>query len=813
MIKVMKFGGTSVGSAQRVRSVADIISASMVKDQKLIIVVSAVGGITDELVTCATTAEKDSETALQKIQSIRQRHFDVFPDEMQVKAVLEYVDRIFTELTDIIRGVSLVHECSPRTLDLVLSFGERLSARLMTALLINRGVNAIYVDARECVVTNRTHGGARVIMDVTSKRVKDKISNNGVYVVTGFIAATADGITTTFGRGGSDYTAALFGSLLHAAKIEIWTDVDGFMSADPRLVKEAFVLPKVNYEEAMELSYFGAKVIHPRTLVPAIKEDIPVLIKNSFAPEKSGTVISPFETDTTHPVKGIASISGITMLNIQGSGMVGVPGISGRLFSALAAKDINVIMITQASSEHSICFVVQKRDAQLAREAIEEEFEVEISAGKIDRVEIKDNLAIIAAVGENMHGTPGIAGKLFGSLGQNSINVIAIAQGSSERNVSLVVKDMDMVKAVNVIHSAFYLSHRVSNLFIVGPGSIGSTLLSQIKDRQKELAQTNDLILHVCGLGNSKRMIIDENGVDLASWKELLANSRHSFSMPAMLEGIKNLKLVNSILVDVTDSEEVARHYLDFLKAGIHVVTPNKKANSMDQAYYNKLIKFTEGHRLHYYYEATVGAGLPIINTIKSLKNSGDEIIKIEGILSGTLSYLFTTLSAGRPFSDVVHEAFEKGYTEPDPRQDLSGIDVARKLLILAREIGLTKEMQDVHVQSLIPDEIAGGTLKSFWQSLPQINARYEEERKKAEDRGLAMRYIASLADGRCKVAVEHISKNHLLAQAAATDNIIQITTKRYFESPLTIQGPGAGREVTAGGVFADIISLSFHLA
>lgn len=813
MVKVIKFGGTSVGSAQRVRSVADIILSDITNNQKLVVVVSAIGGITDQLLTCATTAEKNSESALQQIQTIRLRHFDVFPEELKVKEVLDDVNQSFTELTDIIRGVSLVRECSPRTLDLVLSFGERLSARLMTAFLVRRNIHATYIDTRECIVTNRAHGGARVIMDATSDRVKKRMANNTVYVVTGFIAATADGITTTFGRGGSDYTAALLASILHAQTIEIWTDVDGFMSADPRLVKEAFVLPKVNYEEAMELSYFGAKVIHPRTLVPAIKDNIPVLIKNSFAPEKSGTVISPVETDSTHPVKGIASINEISMLNIQGSGMVGVPGISGRLFSALAAKDINVIMITQASSEHSICFVVQKNDAQLAKESVEEEFEVEISAGKIDRVEIKDNLAIIAAVGENMHGTPGIAGKLFGSLGQNSINVIAIAQGSSERNVSLVVKDMDMVKAVNVIHSAFYLSHRVANLFIVGPGSIGSTLLNQIKERQKELAQTNDLVLNVCGLGNSKRMVIEENGLNIATWKELLTNSTHSFSMPAMLDAIKKLKLVNSILVDVTDSDEVARHYLDFLKAGIHIVTPNKKANSMGQAYYDKLAKCTEGHRLHYYYEATVGAGLPIINTLKNLKNSGDEILKIEGILSGTLSYLFTMLSADRPFSTIVHEAYQKGYTEPDPRDDLSGMDVARKLLILAREIGLIKELHDVQVQSLIPDEIASGNLKSFWKCLPQIDAHYDMERKKADKQGLAMRYIASLKDGHCKVAVENIPKNHLLARSGATDNIIQITTKRYFESPLTIQGPGAGREVTAGGVFADIISLSFHLA
>ncbi|NOY60011.1 MAG: bifunctional aspartate kinase/homoserine dehydrogenase I [Calditrichaeota bacterium] len=813
MVKVLKIGGSSLGSKRRVRNVADIIVHSWSEGSILAVVVSAIGGITDQLLDCAHTAEINGELAKKKIEKIRHKHFDVYSEELKDKVTLDRVNTLLDELKDLLKGVSLVRECSPRTLDLVLSFGERLSAFLMTALLRHKGLNAEYVDARDLVITNNNHGNARVLKDETYNWIQYKINKPKIYVITGFIGSNKDGITTTIGRGGSDYTAALFAAALDSESIEIWTDVDGFMSADPRMVKEAFVLPQVSYEEAMEMSFFGAKVIHPQTLVPAIAKNIPVYIKNSFSAKMPGTLISPEKGDFEHPVKGIASFEGISLINVQGTGMVGVPGIAGRLFGALARKNINIVMITQASSEHSISFVVQSREAPAAKNVLEIEFENEIAAGKIDKIESSDNLSIIAAVGDNMAGTPGISGKLFGALGRNSINVIAIAQGSSERNVSLVVEKEDTIKAVNVIHSAFYLSHRVSNLFVVGTGSVGSQLLEQIRDRQKELAEKSGLVINICGLANSKTMVIDENGIDLNSWRKRLSSSKTPLALDKLLNTILKLRLINSVLVDVTASEQVAARYNDFLSAGIHIVTPNKKANTMSQSYYNKLKQLSAGRRLHYYYEATVGAGLPIINTIQNLKNSGDEVIKIQGILSGTISYLFNNLTAERKFSQVVKEAYDKGYTEPDPRDDLSGMDVARKLLILSREIGLNMELPEVEVESLLPPGLEDEDLDVFWQRLPEFDETIEKRRAKAEAAGMALRYLGSLENNKCKVSIKEIPATHAIAQSGATDNIIQITTKRYYDSPLTIQGPGAGLEVTAGGVFADIISLGFHLS
>jgi len=809
---VQKYGGTSLGAADRVKRVGGIVECSAGQDLPLVVVVSAVGGVTDGLLKCAGTAVGDGARALELVDDLRDRHGQVFSDELRDAGTAKKADAYFDELRDVIRGISLVRECSPRTTDLVVSFGERLCAMLMTGLLRARGLDAEAVDARDCVITDSSHGSARVDMETTAANIRDRICEKKIYVVTGYIGRTPEGVTTTLGRGGSDYTAAFFAMALGAEAIEIWTDVDGFMSADPRLVKEAFVLPRVSYEEAMELSYFGAKVIHPQTLVPAINANIPVTIKNSFAPEKPGTLISPDRGDLENPVRGIASIDGTSLMNIQGSGMVGVPGIASRLFSALAARKINIIMISQASSEHSICFVIKTGDGEAARRTIEEEFEIEIAAGKIDRIDKVDDLTIIAAVGDNMRGTPGIAGKLFHALGVNSINVIAIAQGSSERNVSLVVKSEQAVRAVNVIHTAFYLSQRVANLYMVGTGNIGSTLLKQIRARQRELSQRHSLLLNLCGLGNEDRMVFDPSGLDMTNWESLLDKSDLPFDMDRLLEELRKKRLVNTIFVDVTASDEVASRYEEVLNEGIHIVTPNKKANAMDQAYYDRLQDLTKEHRLNYYYETTVGAGLPIISTIHDLRISGDEIKKIVGILSGTLGYLFNSLSDGRRFSAVVREAYERGYTEPDPREDLSGMDVARKLLILSREIGRVMELNDIEVEPVLEKDFMSGSLEDFWQRLPQADSLFEDKRRHAEANGAVLRYVATLDDGRPRVGLREVPSQNALARCGLTDNILQVTTARYSESPLTIQGPGAGREVTAGGVFADVISLSFHL-
>ncbi len=812
MFNVLKFGGSSLASAERVKNAARITRNAAKGGLPTVMVVSAIGGITDQLIDCARTAEKNGPEALEKLERIKQRHYSVYPRELAEPETESLVLGYFEELRDILKAVSLIRVCSERAMDYLVSYGERLNAQLMTRFLINEGETAVYVDARELIITDKRFGGARVLFDESYRRIRERFTESAIYVVTGFIASSAEGVTTTLGRGGSDYTASIIGAALDVERIEIWTDVDGFMSADPRIVDKAFVLPAVSYEEAMELSYFGAKVIHPQTLRPAIEKKIPVLIKNSFAPEKPGTVISATPIDGEHPVKGIASFHNISLINMQGGGMVGVPGIAYRLFGALARSDINVIMISQASSEHSICFVVQSRDAEAAREAIEQEFAAEVSSGKIDAVEVKNDLAIIAAVGDNMAGHPGIAGKLFKALGDNSINVVAIAQGSSERNLSLVVHELDAVKAVNVIHSAFYLSHRISNVFIIGAGNIGGTLLDQMAEEVDELLERHNLLIRVCGIATLENMVIDDQGIDLRNWRQALKESTLPCDLDYMLRQIAEFKLQNTIIVDVTASDDVARRYLDFLNAGIHIVTPNKRANTMSQEYYNRLKAMTRDHRLHYLYETTVGAGLPLISTIQDLIQSGDEILQIEGIFSGTLGFIFSELAPNKPFSAVVREAFERGYTEPDPRDDLSGTDVARKILILAREIGLHMELDEVILKPLLPDYLRAGNLKHFWENLPSLDEEFERRRVAAERGGKVLRYVASLKDGACMVGMTEVSREHVLSRADGADNIIRITTKRYFDNPMTVQGPGAGREVTAGGIFANIINLSFHL-
>jgi bifunctional aspartokinase / homoserine dehydrogenase 1 len=812
MFKVLKFGGSSLATADRVKNVTHITQAIAAQGFLTVLVVSAIGGITDQLIDCAMTAQKNGAEAMAKLERIKQRHYDVYPRELADRETETIVLTHFEELKDILKAISLIRVCSERALDYVTSYGERLNAQLMTRHLQASGSQAVYIDARDLIVTDKKHDGARVLAEVTVARIKERLTESVIYVVTGFIAASTDGVTTTLGRGGSDYTAAIIGAALDVDKIEIWTDVDGFMSADPRIVDKAFVLPSVSYEEAMELSYFGAKVIHPQTLRPAVEKNIPVLIKNSFAPEKPGTVISQKQSNGDHPVKGIASFHNISLINMQGGGMVGVPGIASRLFGALARYEINVVMISQASSEHSICFVIQSRDAQAAKEALEGEFEQELAAGKIDEIEVKSDLAIIAAVGENMAGHPGISGKLFKAIGENSINVVAIAQGSSERNVSLVVNELDAVKAVNVIHSAFYLSHRISNVFIIGAGNIGATLLDQMEAGIDELYEKNGLLIRVCGIATLENMVIDDQGIDLSSWREASRESTTPCDLDVLLKQIAEFKLQNSILVDITASDEVAGRYIDFLKAGIHIVTPNKRANTMSQQYYNQLKALTQDHRLHYLYETTVGAGLPLISTIQDLVQSGDDILQIEGIFSGTLGFIFSALSQSKPFSAIVREAFDKGYTEPDPRDDLSGMDVARKILILAREIGLQMELEDVILEPLLPPALSAGALSDFWKNLPSLDTEFENRRAAAEREGKVLRFMASLHEGVCKVGIAAVSRDHVLSRADGADNIIRITTQRYFDNQMTVQGPGAGREVTAGGIFANIINLSFHL-
>ncbi len=812
-MRVIKFGGTSLAGAKRIKTLYDIISQYVKSgEEKLPVVVSATAGTTDDLVSCTNAAIQKRETAEYILKNIKKRHESIFTALLQNSTGTSAVEPLYQELHELIHGISLVHECSPRVLDYVLSFGERLSAAYITLYGEKLSLPVQFIDSRTMIKTEKRHNGADALYEESEALIKSKLNQNKIYIITGFIASSRDEVTTNLGRGGSDFSAALIGSAMSADCIEIWTDVDGFMSADPQLVRDAFVLPQISYEEAMELSYFGARVIHPQTLTPAIKKNIPVYIKNSLNASQKGTLISRQTTHSPHPVRGIACIDGVSMINIQGSGMIGIPGISSRLFGALARRSINIVMISQASSEHSICIVIKTVMAEEACSALQEEFVHEINSGRIDTIESKDELTILAAVGEKMRGTPGIAGKLFSALGQNAINVMAIAQGSSERNVSLVVDNKQAQKAVNVIHSSFYLAHRIANLFLFGVGQVGSALLQQIRENQNNLIEEHNLCLRVCGVANSKKMVLNPDGIDFSTWSEALQNSGEKSDLYQVLQFIQSQQIHNAIFIDATASKEIAGLYPLFLRQGIHVVTPNKRASTMNYDYYRELKSIVKSHRAQYGYETTVGAGMPIISTIDSFLKSGDRIQSITGILSGTLNYLFSNLSAEKKFSTILKTAYDKGYTEPDPREDLSGMDVGRKILILAREIGLSLNIQDIDLRPVIPETMHHMSLQAFWQKLPDFDQEFETMRLKAKEKNRVLRFVGIVQPENCFAKIIEIDHNDELAQIRSTDNIVQIKTDRYQQSPMCIKGPGAGLQVTAAGILGDIIGMIHHL-
>jgi aspartokinase/homoserine dehydrogenase 1 len=634
-------------------------------------------------------------------------------------------------------------------------------------------------------------------------------------VITGFIGSTFNNETTTLGRGGSDYTASIFAAALHANEIEIWTDVDGVLTTDPKKVKKAFPLKSLTYEEAMELSHFGAKVIHPPTMHPALERKIPIRIKNTFNPAFEGTVINGKSLPNNFPIKGISAIDDIALIRLQGSGMVGVAGIAQRIFKALAAREINIIMITQASSEHTICFAVLPKFSNLAKKAIQEEFHYEIKEKLINDPIVECNLSIIAVVGENMRNTPGISGKVFQALGKNGINIIAIAQGSSELNISSVIGKENLAKALNALHDAFFLSiAKTVNLYIVGTGLIGGTLLSQIHQQEDFLAKEYLLNVKIIALANRGKMLIDKNGINPSEWKERLQSDGIKTNLNDFVEQMKNYNLPSSIFVDCTASEQVADKYLEILDSAISVVTPNKRANTRSYKYYEQLKNSALNHNVKFLYETNVGAGLPIISTIRDLVSSGDKVLKIEGVLSGTLSYLFTSYTKGKSFSEIVKQAKEKGFTEPDPREDLNGMDVARKLLILAREIGLKLELKNMKVESLIPKSaLKTKSVDEFFIKLAEHDDEFEKKRKKAEANGKVLRYIARLENGKAEISLQEVGTDHPFYSLSGSDNIFAFTTKHYQERPIVIKGPGAGANVTSAGVFADIIRISNYLS
>ncbi len=812
---VMKFGGSSVATSERIKNVIAIVADKYRTTPQLVVVVSAMGGVTDELIETARQAVQAHPSYLEKLEALKARHLSAVADlipEIRREAVLANLAMTFQELTDALHGVALVKELSKRTQDFVMSFGERLSAYIISEGLKASVPSAVFADARDFVATDSTFGSARVRFEATNANIREKLILNGALpVVTGFIGSTSAQETTTLGRGGSDYTAAIIGAALGVDEIEIWTDVDGVMTADPRKVKGALAVPAMSYNEALEMSHFGAKVIHPPTIAPALHANIPLRIKNSFNPSAVGTLIARETPANGAMIRGISSIDDVALLRVEGSGMVGVCGVAGRLFGALAKKEISVILISQASSEHSICFAVAPQNASLAKEAIEDEFALEMRAGVIDEVVVEGGVSIVAVVGENMRCTPGTAGKLFGALGRNGISVVAIAQGSSEYNISVIINRADEVKALNVLHEEFFLSHITTlHVFLVGKGLIGRTLLEQIQRQAPILLRDHNIDIRLVGLANSGKMHFDANGIKLDNGDASLEASTEPMDMSSYIHRMKKFNLSNTIFVDCTASEQIADAYQEILQASISIVTPNKKANSGRYETYRALQELSKRRGVKFLYEANVGAGLPVISTVIDLLRSGDRVLKIEGILSGTLSYLFNSFKGGAAFSDIVRGAQQRGFTEPDPRDDLNGMDVKRKLLILARVSGYPLEIEDIVLESLLPDDCAAATgVEHFYEQLKKHDAAFEAKRAAAAAQGKVLRYIASFDSKQALVGLQAVGPEHPLFHLSGSDNVIAITTERYRENPLVIKGQGAGAEVTAGELLADIVRIA----
>ena len=816
-MKVLKFGGSSVGSPARIRELMDIVQPRIDRGEELTIVCSAFGGVTDLLIEMSLLASKGKDKYLGLFHQFTDRHLsaaeDLLPEAHFFKIKNNLTENHQT-LKELLRGIFLVREASPRTMDYVLSFGERNSNYIIAEAMQARGINAGFLDARKILVTNKDFGKARVNFSKSNKRIVQYFQERkeAVQIVTGFIAADKGGLTTTLGRGGSDYSAAILAGALDAEVLEIWTDVDGVLTTDPRKVKKAFSIPLLSYAEAMEMSHFGAKVIYPPTIQPALLKGIPIYIKNTMNPSHTGTRIhKDFDDSWESPIKGISALKDVVLVNLEGSGMMGVPGISSRFFGALSQKEINVILITQASSEHSICVAIDRKNKELAQEAIEAAFEQEIKAGFIYPPRIQDNLSVIAIVGENMKSVPGVAGKLFQSLGRNGINVIAIAQGSSELNISFVIEKSDESKALNAIHDAFFLSDaRTFNLYVVGVGLIGGTLLRQIHDQVESLKSMYKVDFRVVGIANSRKMNFDDRGIDLSAWKNALESSTEVSSPEGFVQKMIEQNLPNSIFIDNTAHKEIPSLYKKILEANISVTTPNKVATSSSYASYLDLKKTARRKGVEFLYETNVGAGLPVISTIKSLMNSGDKIEKIEAVVSGSLSYIFNSYDGTTSFSDLVLKAKELGYTEPDPREDLSGQDVKRKIIILSREAGMKLEPEQVDLKPILSDEVMeAGSVEEFFVALAARNDVWKERVSRLTKENKALRFIATTSKSETSIALREVDNNDPFYTLSGADNMIVITTERYHDRPLVVKGPGAGAEVTAGGVFSDLLTIA----
>ncbi|PWT77408.1 MAG: bifunctional aspartate kinase/homoserine dehydrogenase I [Bacteroidetes bacterium] len=809
-MQVLKFGGTSVANASNINKAVDIVREAAKKD-KTIVVVSALGGITDALLQCGSLAAAEDETYKQHLQSIEQRHLETVKALIPIthqSSALSLVKKRCNELEDICNGVCLLGELSVRTRDKILSYGELLSSHIVSARLATMGEGNAWKDSRELIRTDSQFGYAVVDFEKTSELMKEYFAGTpeSLFVVPGFIASDSKGATTTLGRGGSDYTAAIFAAAVHARVVEIWTDVSGMMTADPRLVPNAKVIPNISYQEAMELSHFGAKVIYPPTIQPVMNKGIPVWIKNTFSPDHAGTLIEKVASRNGSSIRGISSINHIALLSLEGSGMVGIPGFSKRLFEALSNEKINVILITQASSEHSICVGVEQAGALRAKDAVDKAFDYEIRSGKVEPLVIESELAIVALVGDNMKSHPGISGKMFGSLGRNGVNVRAIAQGSSERNISAVIANGDVRKAINILHEEFFeTTHKQLNLFVVGTGNVGSRLLAQLKQQYDYLLEHLRLQVRVIGLANSKKMIFSDEGIDLDQWTDALEAGEH-MNLSNFIEVIRSKNLRNSVFVDITANEQVGTSYASLLQKSISVVACNKIACSAPFVYYKKLKNLTREYNASFFFETNVGAGLPVIGTLNDLLRSGDKVNRIEAVLSGTLNFVFNHYKGDKSFASVVKQAQDEGYTEPDPRLDLSGTDVMRKIMILAREAGERIEMEDITNQSFMPASCMTGSVSEFYKAMEAEEAHFKKLYQDAAQEGKKLKFVAKYEKGKASVGLQHISEDHDFYHLYGKDNIVLFYTDRYPEQPLVVKGAGAGAEVTASGVFADVI-------
>jgi len=816
--KIHKFGGSSLVDANCFARVGKIVAG--MPDAKIGVVVSAMGGITDKLIRLSAMAERDDGGFAAELSEIGERYSSTAKDLVPGGGLVRLLDewgQDAKDIEDILKAVAVVKSAPQRTRDIVAGYGEIWSARLLAAHLEDKqGADRAgkWIDAREVIKVRQGELGPTVLWEESRAAIGEVIDDEftGIAVITGFIASDEEGLQTTLGRNGSDFSAAIFASLTDAAELSIWTDVDGVMSADPKQVPEAQIIDLLSYNEAMELAYFGAKVIHPQTLGPAIDNDIPVIIRNSFDPEHPGSRISA-ESVRSERIKGITAVGGMALVNLEGAGMIGVPGTADRLFAALKNAGVSVTLISQASSEHSICIAVPSDVAERATHVIAEAFAEELASGQIQRVDATDGQSIIAVVGDGMAGTPGVAARFFSNLGRAGINVRAIAQGSSERNISAVVDTHDVTRALRAVHSGFYLSAKTISIGLVGCGTVGATFLDQMKRQADRLRQDFNLDLRVRGIARSKQMLLADRRVDLRDWREGVSATETAIDLDAFERHVHADHLPHAVIIDCTADQAVADRYAGWLNRGINIVTPNKKAFSGDQSYYEELASSAKKGNAHYLYETTVCAALPVIRTIRDLVDTGDRVRSLEGILSGTLAYLFNVYDGSVPFSEILTEAKGSGYTEPDPRDDLSGMDVARKLTILARELGQSIEIGDFPVQNLIAEDLRGLEVDEFLRELSNYDDEMLALYTEAKDEGKTLRYIARLTEqGEASVGLEKVDADAPFSNISSTDNIVQYATDRYSTNPLVIQGPGAGPEVTAGGVFGDVLRLATFL-